>query len=188
MGLANGVELVALPQSDDEPFEGFVQILFRERSEEVFAFLLRGLQKLAREMPELLVVASDEFHLEGEDVLEVGEPRDVLDPDLSDGGIFRAAPDPREGVYRADLPKRDPQHVARRFLDALEAEGLIEWAAPADSAVEQLARLVTQIDEGRRRASSLALEILEADPAVDEIFATDSQLDSLWRGAVNQVE
>ena len=70
--------LTVLEPSEDEPLRGSVQILFREGNETDFTLLLGALQRLAREEQGLLVTASDEFYLKGEDVLEVGDPRALL--------------------------------------------------------------------------------------------------------------
>ena len=88
---AKNLGLIVLEPSEDEPSHGFVQLLLRDGSEADFAILLGALQRLAREEPGLLVTASDEFHLAGEDVLEVGEPRRVTATDRQLDDLRRQA-------------------------------------------------------------------------------------------------
>ena len=80
----------------------------------------------------------------------------------------------------------DGPDVARAFLARLSAKRLVAWRGPEDHAIEQLAALVEQINGGRWRGADAVLRVLEEDPAVDEVFATDRQLDDLWRKAVNR--
>lgn len=184
---AKNLGLIALEPSEDEPLHGFIQLLLRDRSEADFGILLGALQRLAREEPGLLVTASDEFYLAGEDVLQVGEPQRVISPDHTGGtGVFRAPSSATEQVYRAEVPRLDGRDVARAFLARLSAKRLVAWCGPEDHAIEQLAALVEMINRGRWRGSDAVLHVLEEDPAVDEVFATDRQLDDLWRQAVNR--
>src|SRR6185437_8278957 len=133
---AKHLGLIALEPSDDEPSHGFVQLLLRDGSEADFALLLGALQRLAREEPGLLVTASDEFYLAGEDVLEVGEPRRVTSPDRTGGaGVFRAPSSATEQVYRAEVPRLDGRDVARAFLARLSAKRLVAWCGPEDHAI-----------------------------------------------------
>lgn len=179
--------LTVLEPSEEELLRGSVQILFREGNDTDFTLLLGALQRLAREEPGLLVTASDEFYLKGEDVLEVGDPRALLSPDPTKGtGVFRTSSNATEHVYRAQLPQLDGRKVARSFLERLAARQLIEWGGPKDHAIEQLAVLVKQVENGRWRGADAVLRVLEEDPAVEEILATDRQLEDLWRQAVNQ--
>ncbi|APR82684.1 Hypothetical protein A7982_08033 [Minicystis rosea] len=184
---AKNLGLIALEPSDDEPLHGFVQILFRDDSEADFAILLGALQRLAREEPGLRVTASDELYLTGEDVLEVGEPRHVISPDHTGGtGVFRARSGAAKQVHRAEIPRLSGRDVARAFLAGLSAKRLVAWRGPEDHAIEQLAALVEVINGSRWRGAKDVLRVLEEDPAVDEVFATDRQLDDLWRQAVNR--
>jgi hypothetical protein len=89
-----------------------------------------------------------------------------------------------ERVYRAEVPRLDGPAVARAFLALLSAKRLIAWCGPEDTTIERLAALVEQINGGRWRGADAVLRALEQDPAVDEVFATDRQLDDLWRQAV----
>jgi hypothetical protein len=183
---AKNLGVIALEPSDDEPSHGFVQLLLRDGNEADFATLLGALQRLAREEPGLLVTASDELYLAGEDVLAVGEPRRVISPDHTRGtGVFRAPSSATEQVYRAEVPRLPGRDVARAFLARLSAKRLVAWCGPEDHAIEQLAALVETINGGRWRGAADVLRVLEEDPAVDEVFATDRQLDDLWRQAVN---
>ena len=53
--------------------------------------------------------------------------------------------------------------------------------------MDPLRRLLERLaDRGSPRGAEAVLHVLEEDPAVDEVFATDRQLDDLWRRAVNR--
>ena len=183
---AKNLGLIVLEPSDDAPSQGFIQILLRDTGEADFAILLGALQGLAREESGLLVTASDELYLRGENVLEVGEPQQVIKPDHTRGsGVFRALSTATEQVYRADVARLDGREVARAFLARLLERRLIAWCGPQDQAIEKLAALVDLINRGRWRGAEAVLRVLEKEPAIDEVFATDRQLDDLWRQAVN---
>jgi len=183
---AKHLGLITLEPDDDAPTHGFVQLLIRDGNDADFVRLLDALQRLAREEPGLRVTASDELYLRGEDVLEVGDPRRVIKPDDTKGtGVFSAPSRATEHVYRADVPRLNGRDVARAFLARLSEKRLVAWCGSEESAIEKLAALVEQINRGRWRGADAVLQILEKEPAVDEVFATDRQLDDLWRHAVN---
>ncbi|MBL8743636.1 MAG: hypothetical protein JNK04_21150 [Myxococcales bacterium] len=179
--------LITLEPNEEEPLRGAVQILHREGNESDFALLLTTLQQIARREPGVLITGADDFYLKGEDVLEVGEARAVLKPDPTNGaGVFRAHVTPTDHVYRAQAPELNSQDAARSFVDQLTTRGLIEWCGPPDAAIGRLATLVEQVKKGRWRDASKAFAVLEDDPNVEEIHATDRQLDDLWRKLMNQ--
>lgn len=179
------IGLVVLAPNDDEPLVGEIQIFLRDGAEASFASLLAMLQQLAREEPGTSITAADDFYLGGRDVLTVGTPDEVLAPDHTHGtGVFRSGDQHGQSVYR-DLPSSiDALRVVASFLNALSAQRLIVWCGPKDDVLEALAELVDAIAGGRWRGAEDVLRVLEADDSVEEIFATDPQIDAAWREAI----
>jgi hypothetical protein len=183
---AKNIGLVVMEPDEVEPRRGDVQILLRDRAEEDFVRIVDALQRAARDEPRLVVTASDTFYLSGEDVLKLGDPRTIVEPDETRGtGTFRSDPlTSGDNVYRAARAALDAHAVAASFLARLTDEQLIAWAGPRDVAVEQVAQLVALVDRGQWRGAADVLLVLERDDAVDEIFATDAQLDKAWRSTL----
>jgi hypothetical protein len=176
--------LVVLEPTAVEPLVGTIQLLAHDDNEKVFALLVGQLRQFARAQPGLLVTVFDEYYFGGEDVLEVSEYSFV---DAANGtGSFRSDSAPTDHVFRAKLPELNAREVARSFVQRMTAAGLLEWCGPPEGVIERVAALVEQVNKQRWRDATEVLGILETDPSVDEIHATDQQLDDLWRKAMNQ--
>ncbi len=124
------------------------------------------------------MLVSDDIYVDTPtDVLTVGSPREILKPK------------PSSHVTAVPVPKTStspPEALALQFLNSAKVREKIEAGAtfPTADLVRRFTLLGEMANEGKRPRKGTIFDILDTSPCIEEVYASDGELDSLWQRAV----